>query len=147
MKILIVKSENGKVTLEKIAEGEISKVLRDVAKEALEEWNELASDFIIMRDNQEVRLPLPLKPEVYEAIKTFLVGKDKKEALAKIPLYIISYENEWKESDFQDKKIYVVSFYINDEIKKGILDDAAQMTSEQKQELTEEEEKEDLEEE
>ncbi len=58
MKILIVKSENGKVTSEKITEGEISKVLRDVAKEALEEWNELASDFIIMRDNQEVRLPL-----------------------------------------------------------------------------------------
>ncbi len=59
-------------------------------------------------------------------------------------MYIISYENEWKESDFQDKKIYVVSFYINDEITKGVLNDAAQMTSEQKQELEEEE---DLEEE
>ncbi|WP_338600654.1 DUF2286 domain-containing protein [Sulfolobus tengchongensis] len=144
MKVLVIKSENGKVTSEKIAEGEISKVLRDVAKEALEEWNEMTSDFIIMRDTQEVRIPLPLKPDVYEAIKTFLVGKDKKEAIAKIPVYIISYENEWKESDFQDKKIYVISYYINDEIKKDVLADAAQMTSEQKQEEAEEE---DLEEE
>lgn len=139
MKILIIKSENGKITSEKVMDGEIGKVLREVAKEALEEWNELTSDFIIMHDMEEVRIPLPLKPDLYESIKNFLVGKDKKEAIAKIPVYVISYENEWKESDFQDKKVYVVSYYINDEIKKSIIEDATQITSEHK-EIEEEEE-------
>ncbi|BDB97403.1 DUF2286 domain-containing protein [Saccharolobus caldissimus] len=141
MKILIIKSENGKITSEKVMDGEIGKVLREVAKEALEEWNELTSDFIIMHDMEEVRIPLPLKPDLYESIKNFLVGKDKKEAIAKIPVYVISYENEWKESDFQDKKVYVVSYYINDEIKKNIIEDATQITSEHK-ELEEGEEEE-----
>ncbi len=134
MKILVVKSENGKVTSEKIMEGEMGKVIREIAKNALDEWNELTSDFIIMHDSQEVRVPLPLKPDVYEVLKNFLVGKDKKEAVAKIPVYIISYENEWKESDFQDKKVYVISYYINDDMKKEVISDATQMTSEQPKE-------------
>ncbi|TRM87773.1 DUF2286 domain-containing protein [Sulfolobus sp. A20-N-G8] len=145
MKILVVKSENGKVTSEKIMEGEIGKVIREVAKSALDEWNELTSDFIIMHDSQEVRVPLPLKPDVYEVLKNFLVGKDKREAIAKIPVYIISYENEWKESDFQDKKVYVISYYINDDMKKEVISDATQMTSEQPKEK--EEDLEDIEEE
>ncbi|MEM0068033.1 MAG: DUF2286 domain-containing protein, partial [Saccharolobus sp.] len=105
MKILVLKSENGKITSEKVIEGELDRVIRDIAKQALEEWNEMASDFIIMHDSQEIRIPLPLKPDLYESIKGFLVGKDKKEAIAKIPVYIISYENEWRENDFQDKKV------------------------------------------
>ncbi|MEM0068430.1 MAG: DUF2286 domain-containing protein, partial [Saccharolobus sp.] len=71
---------------------------------------------------------------LYESIKGFLVGKDKKEAIAKIPVYIISYENEWRENDFQDKKVYVISYYVSDELKKDIISDAEQMTSEQKEE-------------
>ncbi|MEM4041876.1 MAG: DUF2286 domain-containing protein [Saccharolobus sp.] len=138
MKILVLKSENGKITSEKVIEGELNRVIRDIAKQALEEWNEMASDFIIMHDSQEVRIPLPLKPDLYESIKGFLVGKDKKEAIAKIPVYIISYENEWRENDFQDKKVYVISYYINDELKKDIISDAEQMTSEQKEEEEEE---------
>lgn len=144
MKVIILKSENGKITSEKLVEGEIGKVVREVAMKALEEWNESTSDFIIMKDSQEAKLKLPLKPNVYEEVKNFLAGKEKGEAILRIPVYIISYDNVWKEEDFQDKRVYVISYYVDDKIKDDLIKYAIDVTSENKKE---EEPMEDIEEE
>ena len=147
MKIVVLKSESGKVTSDALEEGEIGDVVRKTAEKALKEWNELTSDFIIMRDSQEARIPLPLKPDMYEKMKNFLTGKDKTSAIVKLPIFIISFENQWKEENFQDKKVYVISYYLNEELKKELTDYAAQVTSEEAEKDEEiEEEDEDLEE-
>jgi len=129
MKIIVLKSENGKITSENIVEGKFSDVLKEIATMALKEWNETTSDFVIMKDTQDVKIPKPLKPEVYETIKNFLVGRDEKFAHARIPLYIISFENEWNDDNFVDKKVYVVSYYLNEENKKELEEYAKDITS------------------
>ncbi|MEM1625930.1 MAG: DUF2286 domain-containing protein [Sulfolobaceae archaeon] len=129
MKIIILKSENGRITSENIVEGKLSEVLKEVAAKALKEWNEATSDFVIMKDTQDVKIPKPLKPEIYEAVKNFLVGRDENFAHAKLPLYIISYENEWSNDNFIDKKVYIVSYYVNDDNKKELEEYAKDITS------------------
>ncbi|AWR99801.1 DUF2286 domain-containing protein [Metallosphaera hakonensis] len=146
MKVLVLKSESGQITSDHFEEGDIGEVVRKTAEKALKEWNELTSDFIIMRDSQEAKLPLPLKPDVYEKTKNFLAGKDKTSAILKLPIFIISFENQWKEENFQDKKVYVISYYLTDELKEELTNYAAQVTSEEKAEPVEEDEEEDLEE-
>ncbi|ARM76326.1 DUF2286 domain-containing protein [Acidianus manzaensis] len=147
MKILVLKSESGKITSEKIVDGNLGDVVRATATEALKEWNDLTSDFIIMKDSQEARVPLPLKPSFYEEVKNLLAAKEKSVAILKIPIYIVSYDNIWQEEDFQDRKVYVITYYINDEIKKDINAYAADVTSENKKETSSDESDEESEEE
>ncbi len=142
MKILVLKSEMGKVTSEQLIDGELGETIRKVATDALKEWNEYTSDFIIMKDLQEVKIPLPLKPDMYEALKNFLAGKDKNVAIARIPFYIISFENEWKENDFMDKRVYIVTYYVNEELKKEAVEYASSVTSPKSEEENEEAEEE-----
>ncbi|BFH74450.1 DUF2286 domain-containing protein [Sulfurisphaera javensis] len=141
MKVIIIKSENGNVSKKDIIEGDLGSVLRKAATEALAEWNENASDFIIMKDMHEVHIPLPLKPQTYEALKNFLKSRTKTEAIAEIPVFVISFDNEWVESDFKDKRVYVVSPYIDENSEKEITEYAKQVTS-PVQEVEEEEEEE-----
>jgi hypothetical protein len=146
VRVLVLKSESGKVTSDYLEDGNIGEVVRKTAEKALKEWNEFSSDFIIMRDSQEAKLPLPLKPDLYEKVKNFLSGKDKTSAILKLPVFIISFDNQWKEENFQDKKVYVVSYYVTEELKKELIDYASEVTSEEKLEETEEETEEEEEE-
>lgn len=141
MKVIVIKSENGNVSKKDIIEGDLSSVLRSTATEALKEWNENTSDFIIMKDSQEIRVPLPLKPQVYEMFKNFIKSRTKNEAIFEIPIFVISFDNEWVESDFKDKRVYVVSPYIDEKSEKDLLEYAKQVTSPQ-QEVEEEAEEE-----
>ena len=139
MKILVLRSEEGNITKKDIIEGDLKKVLRDVASNALNEWDENLSDFSIMRDKFEIRIPLPLKPDMYEKLKDYLKNRTKTEAIAEIPVYIISFDNRWMDSDYRDMKVYIVSPYIDEKSEKELIDYAIQATS-QRQEESEEEE-------
>ena len=138
MKIIVIKSENGNISKKDIVEGDLASILRSVASEALKEWNENLSDFIIMKDVHEIHIPLPLKPQIYETFKNYIKGRSKNEAIAEIPIYVISFDNEWLDSDFKDKRVYVVSPYIDDKTENEILEYAKQMTSPQQETETEE---------
>ncbi|QIW24306.1 DUF2286 domain-containing protein [Sulfolobus sp. S-194] len=129
MKVLVVKSENGQVSKKDIVDGELPQVLRNTATLALKEWNENLSDFIIMKDMYEIHIPLPLKPQTYEMLKNYIKSRTKSEAIAEIPIFVISFDNEWVESDFKDKKVYVVSPYIDDKSENELLEYAKQVTS------------------
>lgn len=129
MKIIVIKSENGNVSKKDIVDGNIPEVLRTTANEALKEWNENSSDFIIMKDMHEVHIPLPLKPQTYELLKNYIKSRTKTEAVAEIPVYVISFDNEWIESDFKDKRVYVVSPYIDEKSENELLEYAKQVTS------------------
>ncbi len=145
MKILILKSEDGKITSDEMVEGEIGKVVKDTANKALEEWNEESSDFIIIKDFHEIRLPLPLNPKMYEVLKKFSMSKQDKTAIVKIPSYVISFDNLWVDNDSIDRKVYVISYFLDDKTKKELEEDAIKLTSpETKQEETEEEPEEEL---
>jgi hypothetical protein len=49
-----------------------------------------------------------------------LSRKSASEVSAKIPVYVVSYENRWVDDDLIDDKVYIIAPYINEEVKKEI---------------------------
>jgi len=131
VKFLVLKSESGKVTWEQLIDGDLKSTITTVARKALDEWDVDKLDFIILKDVHEVRKKLPLSPSVYEMISIYLKGKEGGEAFAEVPVYIISFDNQWEEDDFKDKRIYVLTPYLDDESKKEMVQYATELTSEE----------------
>ncbi|MGC9106381.1 MAG: DUF2286 domain-containing protein [Thermoprotei archaeon] len=144
MKYLVLRSELGKVTSSGVEEGELKDVIIKVAQNAMKEWNERASDFSIMKDAVEIVVPLPFTKEQYLALKDYVKERSSKEALVELPVYVISFDNEWTESDYIDKKVYVIAPFVDSKTVKDIEQYASDLTNPDKK--TEEEEEEDLEE-
>lgn len=130
-RVLVIKSVMGKVESKDVVEGDIHEVVRQVTQKALSEWEPLSSDFVVVRDKYEVSLKLPLKPEEFERYKRFGLRRTPDGyAVFEVPVYLISYENEWRGSDYVDRKVYLVSLYVNDEITGEMEEWAAEATRE-----------------
>ncbi|BBD71722.1 hypothetical protein HS1genome_0111 [Sulfodiicoccus acidiphilus] len=142
MKILLLKSERGRVTSEQLMEGELRAAVTSVAKKALEEWDVDKSDFVILKDVHEIRKKLPLSPSLYEVISKYLKGKEQGEALAEVPVYIISFDNDWEEEDFKDRSVYLIAPYLDEESKNEMKEYAEELTIEETEETDEDQESE-----
>ncbi len=131
---MVVRAENGKIVDSQIIDGEIIDVVKKVAAKAIEEWDPEFSDYIVMKDKYEVSLKLPLTKEQFERFRKFGLRRTSDGyATFDIPVYVISFENQWVENDYVDRKIYLVSIYVDDNIKKELEDWAASSTSEEAQ--------------
>ena len=142
-KILIVHANEGKLLESKIIEGNLEDIVKEFAKKVLEKWDPLTSDFVIVRDKYEASVKLPLTKEQYKILSRFNLRRTG-EGMASfdIPIYVISYENVWLGDDYLDKKIYLISVYVNEEIRKELENWAVEATKEKPSttiELSEEE--------
>jgi hypothetical protein len=119
-KTLVVKAVRGGNVESELVEKRFSVVVKEVAAKALEEWNPLKSDFTAIRDDRDVEIDLPLDPKLYDLLKNLdltKVSEDK--AVFTLPVFVISYDSEWiSTEEYVDNKVYVVSIYVNDEIKE-----------------------------
>ena len=146
-KILVVRAEDGKIVESKIVEGSITSIVKDIASKVLNKWDPESSDYVIIRDKYEVSLKLPLTKEQFERFSKFDIRRTSEGyAVFNIPVYVVSYENEWQGDDYVDKKVYVISLYVDDNVKKEIEEWALESTKERRRtyeiELSEEELKE-----
>jgi len=121
-KILVLRGEYGKVVEENIVEEEnIYSAVKKYASKALELWDPEFSDFIIIKDKYEVALKLPLTREQVQRFMKFGI-KRSPDGYAKfnIPVYIISYDSIWVESDYIDRRVYLVTIYVDENVKKDL---------------------------
>jgi len=146
VKYLILRSELGKIVSSEDVEGELKQVIINVAQKAMNEWNELSSDFSIMKDTVEIMVQLPFTKEQYMVLRNYVKEKGQKEAVVELPVYVISFDNEWTESDYFDRKVYVVAPYVDSKVNGEIEQYAMQLTNPEKK-GAEEEESEEMEEE
>ena len=121
-KILIIRGEHGNIVEERIDETEdIFSKVKELASKALNIWEPEFADFIIIKDQYEVSLKLPLtKDQVRRFMKYGIRRSPDGYAKFNIPVYIISYDSIWVESDYIDRKVYLVSVYVNDEVKEDL---------------------------
>lgn len=120
-KTLVLSVEGGSIVSSKIVEDELEDVVKKVVVEVLPKWSPKTSDLIAMRYEHEITLKLPLSEELYKALSKYrLSRKSSSEVVARLPVYVISYENRWVGEDLIDEKVYVISPYINDEIKNDV---------------------------
>lgn len=121
-KILIIRGEYGKIVEEKVLEVEnFEKMVKELASKALNLWEPEFSDFVIIKDKYEVSLKLPLTKEQVKNFMKFGIRRSP-DGYAKfnIPVYIISYDSIWVEGDYIDRKVYLISIYVNDEVKEDL---------------------------
>lgn len=114
MRILILRAEYGEVKEKNVVEGEISSILKDVVKKALELWDPKKSDLIVMRHSHEMQVKLPISKEQYLLYSKFNLRRQGDKAVFEIPLYVISFENQWMGEELIDSKVFIVAPYVDD---------------------------------
>ncbi|MEM1645395.1 MAG: DUF2286 domain-containing protein [Ignisphaera sp.] len=129
MKILIVRAEEGNIVDKQLTEGELEQILKEVVIKALELWNPQHSDLVVVKHKHEVGLPLPLKKEQYEMYARFNLRRIGDKAVFEIPIYVVSYENEWIEENIRDSKVFIVAPYVDETTASNIIELAKNITS------------------
>lgn len=120
-RVLVLNVEYGKITDSKILDMELEEVVKNILMEILPKWSPKTSDLIAMKHEHEVIFKLPLSKELYGLLSKYgLSRKSASEVSARIPVYVVSYENRWVDDDLIDDKVYIIAPYINEEVRKEI---------------------------
>ncbi len=128
-KVLVIRAEDGRVVQSIIEEGKIEDVVKNYARRALNEWEPIYSDFVVLRDKYEVRLKLPISPEQFEKFSKYgLERTPDGYAVFSITIYTISFDNFWIEGSYQDRKMYLIAPYVDENIKRELEEAAAGST-------------------
>ena len=134
--IMVVRSERGEVKSVERKQGDLLQVLKQVVTEAIDLWNPESSDFIVIKDMFPISVKLPITPQQYEAYSPYNLRRAGDVAEFDLPVFMISFENEYREDGYIDRGVLVVAPRLDDHVEKAILEIAVAAT----QEPTEEEE-------
>jgi len=130
--VLIITSEKGKASVEEEVKGKLHEVVRKAARKALELWDLTKSDFIIIRDKYPVELKLPITKEEYEIYSKYNLRRaGPRVATFDLPVYIISYDNEWIHENYKDYRVLVVVPKVDEKITEELINWAAEITLEE----------------
>ncbi|MCX8205237.1 MAG: DUF2286 domain-containing protein [Candidatus Nezhaarchaeota archaeon] len=115
MRLIVARSSMGGVKEAEVVEGELSEVVKRVVLRALEMWDMRESDFIVMRDRYVTSVKLPLTKEQYEEYSKYELRRvSSSEAEVRVPIYVVSYSNEWRGDNYIDKEVFIIAPYINE---------------------------------
>lgn len=131
MKSIVILSENGNAKIHKELNIELEEAVKEVAKEAMELWNASKSDFIIIRDNYPMELKLPLTSEEYDVYSKFSMQRTaQKTVIIELPVYVISFDNEWFDDGYKDNRVFIVTIGspLREEAKNELLEWSKEMT-------------------
>ena len=144
---LIIYVNEGKVVKSEHRDGNLIKNLKPIVSQLLNEWNPENSDFAIVRDEFTHRFKLPLNPKKYDMYSRFNLTKEGNEGTITLPVYIVSYESVLTDDRYIDKKLAIITYYIDDDVEKSAINYAESVAKEETEEETEELDEELLEEE
>ncbi len=129
MRMLVVRAENGKIVETTTYEGDLKKVLKEVISKALELWDPEKSDLVVMRHNQDINVKLPITPQQFERYSQFNLRRAGNVAIFTVPVYVISFENEWSGESLRDTKVFVVAPYVDEIVESAVKQLAVEITS------------------
>ncbi|BES81339.1 DUF2286 domain-containing protein [Pyrodictium abyssi] len=134
MKILVIRADEGKLVSSDVVEGDFSEVAKDIVRRALEEWNPAESDLTAIRTKFELRYKLPIDPDLYDKIMDLNLEliREGNELIVNLPVLTISFDNAWLDDAYLDKRMYIVSLYLDDAAKQQLEEYAVEATKEPK---------------
>lgn len=120
-KVFIVEADKGVIKYREIKEGNVEELVKQTILEILDKWDPAKSDLIVMRHEHIIEVPLPLTKEQYEKYsKLGLRRVSQNKARFAVPVYIISYDNEWIGEDVIDNIVRIVTPYVDELVSKEI---------------------------
>jgi len=128
-RLVIVECVEGRCIRVDVVTGILEDVVKEVAREALNKWNVSDSDFFISHDYELISKKLPLSKETFEVLSKYNLQRRGNEAIARVPVYEISYSNQWDSEKVLVKSIIVIAPYIDETFKKELVDYAVRATS------------------
>jgi hypothetical protein len=130
LKILVIRSEEGKIVESKVIDSDLAELVKSITQKALDEWNPASSDFTVLRAKYEIRYKLPIKPELVDIARDLGLDmmREGNELIVQVPIYTISFDNEWMDDSYTDRKMYIVALYLDDEGRKQIEEYAVETT-------------------
>jgi len=129
MKILVVRAEYGKIVETYVKEGELVQVLKETVMRTLNLWNPEKSDLIVMKHSQDINVKIPITPQQFECYKRFNLRRAGNVAIFTIPVYVISFENEWSGESLRDTKVFIVAPYVDEIVENAVKQLASEITS------------------
>ncbi|KSW12333.1 hypothetical protein CF15_06225 [Pyrodictium occultum] len=134
MKILVIRSDEGKLTRSDVVEGDFNTVAKDIVRKALEEWHPSESDLTALRTKFELRYKLPIDPDLYDKLVELNLElmREGNELVVNLPVLTISFDNAWLEDAYLDRRMYVISYYLDEAAKRQLEEYAIEATKEPK---------------
>jgi len=135
LKVVVIRSEEGKITNRQEIEGDIAIVVRNVAEQAFKEWDPSRSDFTVLRTKYDLEYSIPIDPDLLDAIEELGLEKEMQppnKLIVKLPMITISFDNEWVGESYHEKKMYVIVPKLDDNAIKQVEEYAIEATKEPK---------------
>lgn len=142
--ILVVRSKEGTLVSKTRIPGTLMEAVKKQVLNALSLWDAERADFTVIRDPQyPVSVKLPITKEQYDLYSKFDMSRTSDgSVIFHIPVYIISFDNEYKDDNYIDKEVFVVAPALDQKVEDAVVELAVEST---KPEPEEEEGDEDLE--
>ncbi|MCC6009592.1 MAG: DUF2286 domain-containing protein [Desulfurococcales archaeon] len=118
--IAVIEANMGKLVSREVVDGDLQEIVKKNAiKYAQEKWEPTFSDFMVMKDEYESRLTIPIPKEITEIVKKNniqLRREDSNTFVAILPVYYIIYESlKIDEDNYHDRGIVGVALVLSDE--------------------------------
>jgi hypothetical protein len=126
---LILRSKEGAIVSKIQQPGELREIVRTIVAETVALWSLEKSDFIVIRDLYPVAIKLPISKEQYDTYTKFDMQRTTNgSVMFEVPVYVISFDNEWQEEDYVDKEVIVVAPVIDAKVEEIIVELAIEAT-------------------
>ncbi|MBC7120106.1 MAG: DUF2286 domain-containing protein [Candidatus Methanosuratus sp.] len=134
-KTLVLRSKEGLLVSKATVDGTIAQVVRNVVIDAVSLWSVDKSDFIVIRDMYPVSVKLPISKEQYDLYSKYDMSRTTNgSVMFNVPVYVISFDNEWQEEDYVDKEVIVVAPVVDQKVEEIITELAVEATKPNDQE-------------
>lgn len=140
-KTLVLRSRRGSLVSKEAIDGEVKETVRKVVVGAVSLWSAETSDFIVIRDMYPVSVKLPISKDQYELYSKYDMSRTANgSVMFSVPVYVISFDNEWQEDDYVDKEVMVVAPHLDKKVEDIITELALEATKPKEEPEVEEDE-------
>lgn len=131
MKIAVIRAEEGRVVESYEFEGSLADVVKDIARQAMDEWDPSESDFFVMRDAREITIGAEVDDDTLRELEEEgLARREDGQVKVLLQYYTISFDTELVEDEnYVDRKVYVIAPLVVPTLKDELEAYAASLTS------------------
>lgn len=136
MEVVIIRAKEGNIVSKVREKGDLKEVVKKKVMEALSLWDVEKADFTVIRDPQyPISVKLPITKEQYEIYSKYNMSRTSEGTVVfHVPVYIISFDNEYTDENYIDKEVFVVAPALDEKAEEALLELALQTTSPEEEE-------------
>ncbi|MCQ5337348.1 MAG: DUF2286 domain-containing protein [Candidatus Methanomethylicia archaeon] len=128
---LVIRAREGKIVEKTKVPGDLKEVIKKKVMECISLWDVEKADFTVIRDPQyPISVELPLTKEQYELYSKYNMSRTSEgTVIFYVPVYIISFDNEYTDENYIDKEVIVIAPALDEKAEEAIIELAIQTTT------------------